>query len=132
MELPAEVDIIPIPFDKFSEKKFTEFISDPAKFFDVNGNTKYMPLYNFYRNYPTEFYRMISTMQEHPDIWKKFPTSIAKPRAMDELPDWLKSIIDIDAIIHTNVKLINPILEAVGIPIINEKLGPMYTTMINI
>ena len=132
MELPAEVDIIPIPFDKFSEKKFTEFISDPAKFFNANGNTKYAPLYNFYMNYPTEFYRMISTMQEHPDIWKKFPTSIAKPRAMDELPDWLKSIIDIDAIIHTNVKLINPILEAVGIPIINEKLGPMYTTMINI
>lgn len=132
IELPAEVDIIPIPFDRFSEKKFPEFLKDPGAFFQMNNSPKYSVLYNFYKNYPDEFSRMISTMREHPDIWKKFPTCVAKPRAMVDLPDWLKSIIDIDAIIHTNVKLINPILEAVGIPLINEKLGPMYTTMINI
>jgi hypothetical protein len=75
---------------------------------------------------------MISTMKEHPDIWTKFPSSIAKPRAMVELPEWLKDIIDIDTIIHNNVNLINPILESVGVPIIKEKLGPMYTTLVTL
>ena len=133
MELPAEVDIIPIPFDKFSDKKFAEFLNDPAGFFNNNrNNSRYEVLYRFYTKYPTEFSRMISTMQEHPNIWTKFPSSIAKPRGMTDLPEWLKDIIDIDAIIHNNVNLINPILESVGIPIINEKLGPMYTTLVSL
>ena len=133
MEFPAEVDIIPIPFDKFSDKGFTQFLNDPALFFNENmSNPKYKVLYTFYTKYPTEFSRMISTMKEHPNIWTKFPSSIAKPRAMVELPDWLKDIIDIDTIIHNNVNLINPILESVGVPIIKEKLGPMYTTLVTL
>jgi hypothetical protein len=133
MEFPAEVDIIPIPFDKFSDKGFMQFLNDPAGFFNSNlNNPKYKILYSFYKKYPTEFSRMISTMQEHPNIWTKFPSSIAKPRAMVDLPDWLKDIIDIDTIIHNNVNLINPILESVGVPIIKEKLGPMYTTLVSL
>ena len=133
MEFPSEVDIIPIPFDKFTDKGFVKFLENPAEFFNSNmGNPKYKTLYTFYSKYPTEFSRMISTMKEHPNIWTKFPSSIAKPRAMVELPDWLKDIIDIDAIIHNNINLINPILESVGVPIIKEKLGPMYTTMVSL
>jgi hypothetical protein len=133
MEFPAEVDIIPIPFDKFSEKKFAEFLDNPKEFFNNYGNdVKYKAIFNFYTNYHVEFSRMISTMKEHPDIWTKFPSSIAKPRALKELPEWLKSIIDIDTIVHNNVNLINPILESLGIPIINEKLGPMFTTLVSL
>ena len=142
MEFPAEVDIIPIPFDKFGNSKskdpyvdnaFTKFLKNPQEFFEKNANNpKYSTLYLFYTKYPTEFSRMISTMLEHPNIWTKFPSSIAKPRAMVELPDWLKDIIDVDTIIHNNVNLINPILESVGVPIINEKLGPMYTTLVSL
>ena len=133
MEFPTEVDIIPIPFDKFSDKKFKEFLNNPKAFFEVNGrDPKYSALYNFYSNHSEQFTRMIITMTEHPDIWTKFPSSIAKPRAMTELPDWLKDIIDIDTIVHNNVNLINPILESVGIPIINEKLGPMFTTLVSL
>lgn len=133
MEFPSEVDIIPIPFDKFTDKGFVKFLENPAEFFNSNmSNPKYKTLYTFYSKYPTEFSRMISTMKEHPNIWTKFPSSIAKPRAMVELPDWLKDIIDIDAIIHNNINLINPILESVGVPIIKEKLGPMYTTMVSL
>ena len=133
MELPTEVDIIPIPFNKFSDKAFKEFIDDPKAFFiKRQGDVKYKVIYDFYTNYPEEFSRMIVTMKEHPDIWTKFPSSIAKPRALKDLPDWLKSIIDIDTIVHNNVNLINPILESVGIPIIQEKLGPMFSTLISI
>lgn len=133
MEFPAEVDIIPIPFDTVSEKVFANIISNAGEFFSNDSNKiKYKVIYNFYRDYPTEFTRMIITMQEHPDIWKKFPSSIAKPRAMVDLPEWLKSIIDIDTIIHNNVNLINPILESVGIPIIKEKAGDMYTTLVSL
>jgi hypothetical protein len=133
MEFPAEVDIIPIPFDKFSEKKFAEFLDNPKEFFNNYGNdVKYKAIFNFYTNYHVEFSRMISTMKEHPDIWTKLPSSIAKPRALKELPEWLKSIIDIDTIVHNNVNLINPILESLGIPIINEKLGPMFTTLVSL
>lgn len=133
MEFPTEVDIIPIPFDKFSEKGFNEFLQNPAEFFNKHINdAKYKVLYNFYKNYNTEFTRMILTIREHPDIWNKFPSSIAKPRALTDLPDWLKSIIDIDTIVHNNVNLINPILESVGVPIINEKLGPMFTTLVSL
>jgi hypothetical protein len=133
MEFPTEVDIIPIPFDKFSEKGFAEFLQNPRGFFNTHINdAKYKVIYGFYQNYNTEFCRMISTIQEHPDIWTKFPSSIAKPRALKELPDWLKYIIDIDSIVHNNVNLINPILESVGVPIINEKLGPMFTTLVSL
>ena len=133
MELPTEVDIIPIPFNKFSDKAFKEFIDDPKAFFiKRQGDVKYKVIYDFYTNYPEEFSRMIVTMREHPDIWTKFPSSIAKPRALKDLPDWLKSIIDIDTIVHNNVNLINPILESVGIPIIQEKLGPMFSTLVSL
>lgn len=133
MELPTEVDIIPIPFNKFSDKAFKEFIDDPKAFFiKRQGDVKYKVIYDFYTNYPEEFSRMIVTMKDHPDIWTKFPSSIAKPRALKDLPDWLKSIIDIDTIVHNNVNLINPILESVGIPIIQEKLGPMFSTLVSL
>lgn len=133
MEFPTEVDIIPIPFDKFSEKGFAEFLQNPRGFFNTHINdAKYKVIYGFYKNYNTEFCRMISTIQEHPDIWTKFPSSIAKPRSLTDLPDWLKYIIDIDSIVHNNVNLINPILESVGVPIINEKLGPMFTTLVSL
>lgn len=133
MEFPTEVDIIPIPLNKLGEKQFASLLENPAEFFANNANNpKCKVLYEFYKNHHTEFSRMISTMMEHPNIWKNFPSSIAKPRNMTDLPEWLKDIIDIDTIVHNNVNLINPILESIGIPIITEKLGPMYTTLTSI
>ena len=133
MEFPTEVDIIPIPLNKLGEKQFASLLESPVEFFANNANNpKCKVLYEFYKNHHTEFSRMISTMMEHPNIWKNFPSSIAKPRNMTDLPEWLKDIIDIDTIVHNNVNLINPILESIGIPIITEKLGPMYTTLTSI
>jgi hypothetical protein len=116
-----------------SKANFDKLLANPGEFFsNIHNVSTFRNVYNFYRDYPTEFSRMVATMQSHPDIWVKFPTSIAKPRAMVDLPDWLKSIIDVETIIHKNVNLINPILEAVGIPIINEKLGNMYSTLVSL
>ena len=134
MEFPVEVDIIPVSLNSsMSKANFDKLMANPGEFFsNIHNVSTFRNVYNFYRDYPTEFSRMVATMQSHPDIWVKFPTSIAKPRAMVDLPDWLKSIIDVETIIHKNVNLINPILEAVGIPIINEKLGNMYSTLVSL
>jgi hypothetical protein len=133
MEFPAEVDIIPIPFNSMTNSQFDKLLENAEEFFETkNYKVKYNQIYNFYINYPKEFSRMIASMSSHRNIWKNFPSGIAKPRYMTEIPEWLKSIIDIDAIIHNNINLINPILESVGIPIINEKLGNMYSTLVEI
>ena len=41
-------------------------------------------------------------------------TSIAKPRNLTELPDWIKDMIDINKITNNIISLINPVLEPLG------------------
>ena len=69
-------------------------------------------------------------MRENSDIWTKIPSGIAKPRALTELPDWLKSIINVTQIEANVINLVNPVVESLGVNIAKTKVGPMYTTIV--
>lgn len=122
LELPAEVDLIPINiYNGLSDSKLENLREvGPELFFKVTKNaTSCESLYKFYQEYPEHF----------DDIWRKIINSsnenvrklklniIAKPRSMTEIPDWLKSIIDVEKIVMDVVKLSNPILEPLGFDI---------------
>jgi hypothetical protein len=135
MELPAEVDIIPITLDTgITTKRFREeFLIDPEQFFIDNPKlvTKAKPMYDFMHNYPVEFQLLLDNFMRDPDHeWKTPPKSIAKPRNLIDLPPWLVSIIDIESIEANNVNLINPILESLGSVLLTSKAGPMYSTVV--
>lgn len=145
IELPAEVDIIPITICTLSHSSETtsdhapkrggkgttqQFVSmDPEEFFSLYGD-KHKALYQFYRDFPVEFERMRQAMRENSDIWTKIPSGIAKPRALTELPDWLKSIINVTQIEANVINLVNPVVESLGVNIAKTKVGPMYTTIV--
>ena len=135
MELPAEVDIIPITLNTgITEKRFREeFLVDPEQFFINNPKliTKAKPMYDFMNNYPVEFKLLLDNfMRDTTHEWKTPPNCIAKPRNLVELPQWLKSIIDVESIEANNVNLINPILESLGSVLLTSKAGPMYSTIV--
>ena len=122
LELPAEVDLIPINvYNGVSDAKLNNLREvGPEMFFKINKNVVACEnLYRFYESYPDQFNivwsKIINSPNEH--IRKLNLNVIAKPRSMTEIPDWLKSIIDIEKIVMDVVKLSNPILEPLGFDI---------------
>ena len=149
IELPAEVDMIKIKLcrdgylsnasndpnkvSKVTLERWRLFVNDPEEFFKNNDNlVRCEGLYNLYTNYPDKFYRLVKDLNEKPDLWKTMPTAIAKPRALDEIPEWLKPLIDINSIEMSVINLINPIVESLGVTTIETKSGPTYTTLVEL
>ena len=92
----------------------------PELFFKVNKNMMTCEnLYKFYQDYPEQFdiiwRKIINSSNEN--VRKLKLNVIAKPRSMTNIPDWLRSIIDVEKIIMDVVKLSNPILEPLGFDI---------------
>lgn len=132
LEFPAEVDIIPLNLDVgMTEIKYHMLRDDPEGFFNSKQGEKAIHMRNFYYNYPEVFnnYRMAillnpkityreDNVDERGKVTSKYHTlvmtSIAKPRTMTELPDWIKDMIDINKITNNIISLINPVLEPLG------------------
>ena len=137
IELPAEVDIVPINlFEGFTEKSFEKFLDDPVTFYqDPKNLNKQQNLYNFMKKYPRQFELFMDGYVNNknlPDeVRHKIVTSIAKPRYLSELPEWLPMIIDNEKIESTVINLINPIMESLGSVLLKGKTGPMYSTIVN-
>lgn len=137
IELPAEVDIIPINlFEGFTDKAFEKFLKDPITFYqDPKNLNKQQNLYNFMKKYPVQFdlfmQRFINNKNLPEEVRYKPITSIAKPRYLSELPEWLPSIIDTEKIESTVINLVNPIMESLGSVLLKGKTGPMYSTIVN-
>ena len=119
LDLPAEVDLIPINvYNGLSESKMRQLREvGPELFFQVKKNAMACEnLYNFRNNFPDQFdiiwHDIINSNDEN--VCKLNLNVIAKPRSMTDLPEWLKSIIDVEKIVMDVVKLSNPILEALG------------------
>lgn len=122
LDLPAEVDIVPINvYNGVSDAKLESLRElGPDMFFQIKKNvTACENLYKFRESYPEQFELIWRKFikNPNPDIAKLKLNVIAKPRAMTELPDWLKSIIDVEKIVMDVVKLSNPILEPLGFDI---------------
>lgn len=122
LELPAEVDLIPINvYNGVSDSKLESLRTmGPDMFFKVNKNlTACENLYKFSQDFPEQFdiiwNKIINSPNEN--VRKLKLNVIAKPRTMTEMPDWLKSVIDVEKIIMDVVKLSNPILEPLGFDI---------------
>lgn len=148
IDLPAEVDIIKIKLckdgylmgtgvdpNKVSAKgleRWRLFLNDPKAFFSNNENVlRCEGLYTLYTKYPKQFAAIIDSIQSSPKWWASMPSAIAKPRALEELPDWLRELIDIDAIEASVISLINPIMESLGVRTIETKNGPVYSTYVS-
>ena len=137
IELPAEVDIVPINlFEGFTEKSFEKFLDDPVTFYqDPKNLNKQQNLYNFMKKYPRQFELFmdgyINNRNLPDEVRHKIVTSIAKPRYLSELPEWLPMIIDNEKIESTVINLINPIMESLGSVLLKGKTGPMYSTIVN-
>lgn len=122
LDLPAEVDLMPINiYNGLSDAKLINLREvGPELFFKVNKNaTACENLYKFYQDYPEQFdiiwRKIINSSNEN--VRKLKLNVIAKPRSMTDIPDWLRSIIDVEKIIMDVVKLSNPILEPLGFDI---------------
>ena len=132
LEFPAEVDIIPLNLDVgMTEIKYHMLRDDPEGFFNSKQGEKAVHMRNFYYNYPEIFnnYRTYillnpkityreDIVDEKGKVTSKYHTlimtSIAKPRNLTELPDWIKDMIDINKITNNIISLINPVLEPLG------------------
>ena len=137
IELPAEVDIIPINlFEGFTDKSYTKFLEDPVIFYqDPKNLNKRHNLYEFINKYPERFEYFLSGFVNNSNIPEEVRyrpiTSIAKPRYLTDLPDWILDIVHNDAIESGVINLINPIMQSLGSVLLNSKTGPMYSTIVN-
>lgn len=132
-EFPSEVDIIPLTLDTgMTDKKYIMLRDDPEGFFNskYSDNVNHMrKFYYDHRDIFMEYYNNIlrnpkityienvfdnKTRQNKSKIHTLAMTSIAKPRALTEIPDWLIDIIDINKIVNNVISLINPVLEPLG------------------
>ena len=104
---------------------------DPEGFFNSKQGEKAVHMRNFYYNYPEIFNNYRTYILLNPKITYRedivdekgkvtsnyhtlVMTSIAKPRNLTELPDWIKDMIDINKITNNIISLINPVLEPLG------------------
>lgn len=132
-EFPSEVDIIPLTLDTgMTDKKYLMLRDDPEGFFNSKFAEGAIHMKKFYYEHHDIFMEYYNNILRNPKITyietyvdektkktsQKFRTltmtSIAKPRSLTELPDWLIDIIDINKIINNVVSLINPILDPLG------------------
>ena len=119
LDLPAEVDLVPINvYNGVSDSKLESLRNlGPDMFFQIQKNiTACKELYDFRNNYPEQFAIIWNDVinSSNENVCKLKLNIIAKPRSMTQMPDWLKSIIDIEKIVMDVVKLSNPILEPLG------------------
>ena len=60
-------------------------------------------------------------------------TSIAIPQTYEKIPEWIIPLIDIDSIVEDNIKSFFPVLESLGLEIINTRAtNTMYSNIIKI
>lgn len=144
IDLPAEVDLIPITLEEgYTEKRIQAITSYGARpnvndtGFRAAGES--MPaLYKFIREFPDEYERLWNSVltSDNPDISGIKPNIIAKPRYYSGNPAWLESIINADKIINDSVALITPVLQSTGIKAVNVGTGSgatsHYTNLVQI
>lgn len=128
-EFPSEVDIIPLTLDiGMTPNKYLLLRDDPEAFFNSKEGKTAVNMRNFYYNHREIFDNYRRSILMNPKLTykeaiqgtNKFTaktlaiSSIAKPRSMTEIPDWMRDIIDIAKITNNIISLINPILEPLG------------------
>lgn len=130
---PVEVDIIPITLDTgMTRKKYLELRDNPEEFFKSKSADNAKPLKEFYYNHRDIFNNYYDNiMRSYNECeWTLTLSSIAKPREMTEMPQWLIDIIDVNKITTDIIKLLNPIIEPLGpVP---QKLNPTTQHFTNI
>lgn len=133
---PIEVDIIPITLDTgMTRKKYYALREDPEAFFESKMSHNTGPLKDFYHKHRDIFNNYYDNILRSPNEceWALTLSSIAKPREMTEMPEWLIDIIDVNKITTDIIKLLNPIIEPLG-PV-TQKLTPTaqhYTNIVDI
>ena len=119
LDPPTEIDIVPINiYNGMTKKKLQNLIDfGPDAFFsDKKMSNNLVNLKNFRDRYPEQFELFMKNIihNSNQKIQNMTLNVIAKPRVYGELPEWLRSIIDVDKIILDAVNLCNPILESMG------------------
>lgn len=97
IELPSDVDLIPIK--SLNTAKMREWLM---------------------RTYPAVYERLEREIfnNRNPNIVKMTLNVIAKPKNDNvPIPDWLLDVMDTDKIVNATIKLINPIMESLGVKI---------------
>ena len=139
IELPSNVDIVPINLEKGRSKVFTKKNDEYVflEYRDVkssDGEIVKKPYYmkndtknlmDFATRYPDEFARLDEQIlhNENKLIRSLGLNYIAKPKNPNiPIPRWFYEIMDMDKIVDDGLKLFNPILETLGITIM--KTGP--------
>jgi hypothetical protein len=55
---------------------------------------------------------------------------IAIPKTVDQIPEWIRPYIDVEAVLHANISLINPVLISIGINVIKMPTPETYSNII--
>lgn len=108
IELPSDVDLIPIR--NLSSKKNREW---------------------FAQAYPDVYARLEKEIfnNRNQNIASMTLNVIAKPKNNNiPMPDWLKDIMDVNKIVNSTIKLINPIMESLGMKIQRPTSTKEYLT----
>ena len=130
---PVEVDIIPITLDTgMTRKKYLALRDNPEEFFASKNAHNTGPLKEFYFNHRDIFDNYYDNiMRSHNECeWVLTLSSIAKPREMTHMPQWLIDIIDMNKITTDIIKLLNPVIEPLGpVP---QKVNPTSQHFTNI